>query len=102
MNTVPAIVFKNKHTERYLSYGPDFMDLTDPNGDVKEITDALCLIRKDREKPSDQDLTDFYNMVSQHNAPLDINDLKNCYYPAHVDYTIEEFERIKARHEEEY
>ncbi|MEK4704932.1 hypothetical protein [Bacillus sp. FSL H8-0512] len=53
MKTVPAIVFKNKHTARYLSYGPDFMDLTDPNGDVKEIVDALCLIRKDCEKPSD-------------------------------------------------
>ncbi|MCY7542194.1 hypothetical protein P9173_13770 [Bacillus safensis] len=102
MNTVPAIAFKNKYTERYLSEGPDFMDLTDPNGDVADLTDALCIVRIDRKKPTDKDLTDFYNWCRSVTFLFDFNDLKNCYDPVHVDLSMEQYKTIKKRHEEGY
>lgn len=99
MKTIPAIAFKAKGKEnRYLCDGPDCGDWSDENLDVTNIEDALCLVRKDKERLTDDDVDSFFHKL-QFLDWVDATGIKEHYDPVHVDLTEAQFNVIKKRND---
>ncbi|UZN56722.1 hypothetical protein [Bacillus paralicheniformis] len=99
MKTIPVIAFKAKGKEkRYLCDGPDCGDWSDENLDVTNIEVALCLVRKDKERPTDDDVDSFFHML-QFLDWVDAMDIKENYDPVHIDLTEAQFNVIKKRND---
>ncbi|MCY8438590.1 MULTISPECIES: hypothetical protein [Bacillus] len=99
MKTIPAIALKAKGKEnRYLCDGPDCGDWSDENLDVTNIEDALCLVRKDKERLTDDDVDSFFHKL-QFLDWVDAMGIKEHYDPVHVDLTEAQFSVIKKRND---
>ncbi|MER1249790.1 hypothetical protein NQS42_18370 [Bacillus sp. C10(2022)] len=100
MKTIPAIAFKAKGKEsRYLCDGPDCGDWSDENLDVTNIEDALCLVRKDKERVTDQDVKDFFDMIQDLDWGPNAEEIKENYDSVHIDLTEAQFNVIKKRND---
>ncbi|APJ26605.1 MULTISPECIES: hypothetical protein [Bacillus] len=99
MKTIPAIAFKAKNKRnRYLCDGPDCGDWSDENLDVTNIEDALCLVRKDKERLTDDDVDSFFHKL-QFLDWVDAMGIKEHYDPDHIDLTEAQFNVIKKRND---
>lgn len=95
---IPAIAFKAKDKEtRYLSDGPDCGDWSDEFLDTEVITDSLLIFRTDLQKPTNQDLVDFYNFMKSLPLSNDVDFLKANYDPVEVILTQEQLNIVRAR-----
>lgn len=98
---IPAIAFKAKDKEgRYLCDGIECGDWEDEFLDTKVLEEATLIIRtEDFQKPTDEDLEDFYKFISS--APLsnDVKFLKDHYDPVEVELTPEQLAIVRERNE---
>ncbi|TWJ42204.1 hypothetical protein [Bacillus licheniformis] len=100
MKTIPAIAFKAKYKEnRYLSDGPDCGDWSDPNGDVKDLEDAFCIIKVNLESPSVADVEMIYNLFDALKFGPSSTEIKAHYEPVYVELTQQQFQAIRVRNE---
>ncbi|MEC1351660.1 hypothetical protein [Bacillus licheniformis] len=100
MRTIPAIAFKAKGKEnRYLCDGPDCGDWSDENLDVTNVEDALCLVRKDKERVTDQDVKDFFDMIPDLDWGPSADEIKENYDPVHINLTEAQYNVMKERND---
>lgn len=98
--SIPAIAFKAKNKEnRFLCDGLDCGDWTDENLDTTVFTDALFIFRKDRMKPNQQDIEDFYKFIESLPMSNDVDFIKENYFPVDVELTPEELQTVRERNE---
>lgn len=95
----PAVAFKAKgKVGRYLCDGPDCFDWTDEDGDTKELSSALLGIRKDYEKPTEDDVNDLLEFLLS--LPITVcskDEFNQKYETVEVELSYEELEIIKER-----
>ncbi|MBU8789025.1 MULTISPECIES: hypothetical protein [Bacillus] len=105
MKTIPVIAFKAKDKEkRYLCDGPDCGDWSDENLDVSDIEDALCLVRKDKQRPTDDDIDHFFDVIHLLSSEgfsygPSVDDIKENYDPVHVNLTEAQYNVMKERND---
>ena len=89
---VPAIMFQNKITGRYLANGPDNVDMSDPNGDVTEKAAAFAVFDNSLLKhPSSFKA---YRMIKLLSTYLDYREVMRQYTAVQVLVTFEEYGEI--------
>ena len=89
---VPAIMFQNKITGRYLANGPDNVDMSNPNGDVTEKAAAFAVFDNSLLKhPSSFKA---YRTIKLLSTYLDYREVMRQYKAVQVLVTFEEYSEI--------
>lgn len=97
---ISAIAFKAKNKEeRYLCDGPECGDWEDDFLDTTVLTDSMLIIRKDRSKPDEADIENFYKFIASLPMSNDVQFIKDNYDPVEVELTPKQLQIVRERNE---
>lgn len=96
---IKAIAFESIEDKgRYVADGVEMAFLGDEKGNVKELENALLVIRSDLQAPKPKDLEDFYNFFSKLKL-FDYEAFRKYSKPVNVEITEEQLKVIRERNE---
>ncbi|MEK4113246.1 hypothetical protein MHH92_23550 [Paenibacillus sp. FSL M7-1414] len=97
---IKAIAFKAKGKKgRYLCDGMDCGDWSDTDLDTEVLSDAMMIIRPDLAEPGEQDIEDFFSLITHLPLNNDVQSIKDNYEPVSVILTQAELNKVRARNE---